>query len=92
MSRAERRRAVARLPNTNASPGWHTNAGILEMPADSAPFVTLAAGQTGTFAFWFMPEGVWIGVFVFAAAIAVSMAVWRLRISPVFRPGTENRT
>ncbi len=66
--------------NTNASPGWHTDAGVLEMPSDSAPFVTLAAGQTGTFAFWFAPEGLWLGVFVFAAAIVGSIAAWRLRI------------
>lgn len=66
--------------NTNGSPGWHTNAGVLEMPDDDAPFVTLAAGQAGTFAFWFAPEGLWLGVLVFATAMVVSIAVWRLRI------------
>ncbi len=66
--------------NTNGSPGWHTNAGVLEMPDDGAPFVTLAAGQAGTFAFWFAPEGLWLGVLAFAIATVVSIAAWRLRI------------
>ena len=66
--------------NTNASPGWRTNAGVLEMPGEGAPFVTLAAGQAGTFAFWFAPEGLWPGVLIFAAALVGSIAAWRRRI------------
>ena len=45
-----------------------------------APFVTLAAGQAGTFAFWFTPEGLWLGVLVFAAATLVSIAAWRMQL------------
>lgn len=66
--------------NTNWSPGWHTNAGTLTVPDDTPPFVTLAAGQSGAFAFWFVPEGLWFGVAVMAAAMFVSIGAWRMRI------------
>jgi hypothetical protein len=66
--------------NTNAAPGWHTDAGALEMPADGAPFVTLRPGQSGTFAFWFTPPGVWLGLGIFVVGLGVSASVWRLRI------------
>lgn len=53
--------------------------------ADIAPADRLALErrydlQGGTFAFWFAPEGLWLGVLVFAAAMAGSIAAWRLRI------------
>lgn len=66
--------------NTNAITGWHTNAGMLEMPAEGAPFVTLAAGQSGRFTFWFSPQGLWLGVLVFVAAMVAAIAAWRVRI------------
>ena len=67
--------------NTNASRGWHSSAGDFERPDDDGvPYVTLAAGQAGRFAFWFAPEGLWLGILVLAAAIVGSIAAWRLRI------------
>ena len=66
--------------NTNWSPGWHTDAGALTVPHDAAPFVTLAAGKSGMFAFWFVPDGLWIGVLVLIAATLVSISVWKVRI------------
>ncbi|MSO45801.1 MAG: hypothetical protein EXQ59_03405 [Acidobacteria bacterium] len=77
--------------NTNWSPGWHTNAGTITVVDDGPSFVTLAPGQSGTFAFWFVPKGLWIGVLVLTAAILVSISVWHVRIGLAYaRPGASN--
>jgi hypothetical protein len=66
--------------NTNWSPGWQSNAGPIRLDSGEKPFVMLAAGQSGTFAFWFVPQGLWLGCLVLAVAALVSRAVWRVQV------------
>jgi hypothetical protein len=59
--------------NQNFAPGWRSTAGAFtHVPGGALPGVTLAPGQTGRFAFVFVPEGLWLGVGVFAAAVGLS--------------------
>lgn len=63
--------------NQNYATGWRSNAGPFAPATETLPGVTLAPGQTGTFAFSFVPEGLWLGLGVFVAAMALSLLVLR---------------
>jgi len=63
--------------NQNYARGWRTDAGDFTPTAAAMPGVTLAAGQTGTFAFWFVPEGLWAGLGILIAALATSCYLLR---------------
>ncbi len=66
--------------NTNWSRGWQSDAGALTQDDDDPPYVTLSPGRAGTFAFWFVPEGLWMGSVIAGAAALVSLSIWRVRI------------
>lgn len=63
--------------NQNYSPGWSSTGGALTPAQPAMPGVTLAPGQTGRFAFVFVPEGLWAGTAIFLLAAAVSVFLWR---------------
>ena len=63
--------------NQNYARGWHSTAGEFTPTAAAMPGVELAAGQTGTFAFWFVPEGLWAGLGMLVAALAASAYLLR---------------
>ena len=63
--------------NQNYAPGWTSTAGPVTQPPERMPGVTLAPGQTGRFAFVFVPEGLWAGVGMLAAALAAT--AWLVR-------------
>jgi len=65
--------------NQNYARGWRSDAGPFTPTPEAMGGVTLAAGQTGTFSFSFVPEGLWAGVGVLVAAVAVSLAALRRR-------------
>ena len=70
--------------NQNYAAGWRSTAGLVRQPAERMPGVTLTAGQTGRFAFVFVPEGLWAGVALLALATAAS--AWLLRGAGRRRP------
>lgn len=63
--------------NQNYSSGWSSSAGAFTPTEESMPGVTLAPGQTGRFAFSFVPDGLWAGSAILAFAVAVSVLLWR---------------
>lgn len=65
--------------NQNYSSGWRSSAGAFTPTQAAMPGVTLAAGQTGRFSFSFVPDGLWLGTGIFAAAVALSMLALRRR-------------
>jgi len=60
--------------NQNYARGWRSSAGAFTPTPEAMGGVTLAAGQTGKFSFSFVPEGLWAGVGVLAASVALSLA------------------
>ncbi len=62
--------------NQNYAAGWSSTAGAVTQPPDRMPGVTLAAGVTGRFSFVFMPEGLWAGVGILAAALGATAWLW----------------
>ena len=65
------------LLNQNYSTGWRSDAGAFTPTPETLPGVTMAAGQTGRFAFWFVPDGLWLGLGVFTVAVAASLFALR---------------
>jgi hypothetical protein len=64
--------------NQNYARGWRSDAGQFTPTPEGMPGVTLQPGQTGRFSFSFVPEGLWAGLGVFAASVALSLAaLWR---------------
>ncbi|MGE0862885.1 MAG: hypothetical protein AB7P34_03195 [Vicinamibacterales bacterium] len=63
--------------NQNFSYGWSSNAGPFTKEQPAMPGITLAPGQTGRFAFTFLPEGLWAGTAIFTLAASLSVALWR---------------
>ena len=64
--------------NQNFAQGWSSSAGAVERdPSSGQPSVVLPAGYSGTIAFTFVPPGLWLGLAVSIAAIALSIVVWR---------------
>ena len=64
--------------NQNFAEGWTSNLGAVDRDPDSGrPSVVLPAGYTGTVAFSYTTPGLWLGLIIFAVAVAVSIWVWR---------------
>ena len=63
--------------NQNYAPGWSSTAGAFTPTRAAMPGVTLAPGQTGRFAFVFVPEGLWTGLGIFAVAAALTAFLLR---------------
>ena len=54
-----------------------STAGTIEHPPERIASVALQPGQTGRYAFSFVPPGLWAGMGVFLAALGLSFVVWR---------------
>lgn len=63
--------------NQNYSSGWSSSAGAFTPTEAAMPGVTLAPGQTGRFAFVFVPDGLWAGTAIVVLAAALSVFLWR---------------
>ena len=63
--------------NYNWGPGWTSTAGPIDHPPERIASVALSPGQTGRFAFWFVPPGLWAGTAIGLVAIALSAVFWR---------------
>jgi len=68
--------------NQNFTGGWKSDAGIVEPdPETGQPSVVLRPGQTGRFAFVFVPPGLFLGCGLALVAIGASAYGWRLRVN-----------
>jgi hypothetical protein len=68
--------------NQNFAGGWHSDAGGVEPdPETGQPSVVLRAGETGRFAFVFVPPGLFLGCSVALVAIGAAVYGWRLRFN-----------
>ena len=63
--------------NQNYARGWRSTAGPFTPTPEAMGGVTLAPGQTGRFAFEFVPEGLWAGAGILVAAAGLSMLALR---------------
>lgn len=64
--------------NYNWSPGWTSTAGPIDATSKEVmSFVVMQPGQAGTFAFSFIPPGLYAGMAIFAIAIVISMVLQR---------------
>ena len=68
--------------NQNYAGGWRSTAGEVTQAPESMPGVTVAPGTTGRFAFTFLPEGLWTGVGILAAALAATSWLLSLSVRP----------
>lgn len=67
--------------NQNFSVGWSSTAGPFTYEAGAGmPGVTLAPGQTGKFAFAFVPDWLWTGIGLLMTALAASAWAWRRQL------------
>jgi hypothetical protein len=63
--------------------GWHSDAGDFTLdPQTGLAYVTLPAGTTGRFAFWFRPPRLDLGLILLAAGSLLSVLVWRRTLAP----------
>ena len=71
--------------NQNFVDGWTSTAGpiLLDPAVTGKMYVQLAAGQTGTYAFSFMPPRLAAGMLLLLFGVAVSAAVWNYHFAPV---------
>ncbi|PYR17084.1 MAG: hypothetical protein DMF98_27430 [Acidobacteria bacterium] len=71
--------------NQNYAAGWRSTAGpVLLDPRDGGrPYVQLAPGQTGRFAFSFMPPGLVPGTIVLVVALVTSRLLWHRHLPAV---------
>jgi hypothetical protein len=65
--------------NQNYARGWSSTAGPFTLTPEAMGGVTLAPGQTGKFAFEFVPEGLWAGLATLVAAVGLSAVALRRR-------------
>jgi hypothetical protein len=69
--------------NQNFAGGWKSDAGVVEPdPATGQPSVVLRPGESGRFAFVFVPPGLFLGCGLALVAIGISAYGWRLRFNP----------
>ena len=69
------------LLNQNWSPGWTTDAGVLDASSrETMASVVIEPGQSGTYAFTFFPPGLWVGTATFAIGLVLSGLVWKCRL------------
>jgi hypothetical protein len=69
--------------NQNFSRGWKSDAGVVEPdPKTGQPSVVLRPGQSGRFAFVYVPPGLFLGCGLALAAIAGSAYGWRRQFNP----------
>jgi len=69
--------------NQNFADGWKSNAAAVEPdPKTGQPSVVLRRGESGRFAFVFVPPGLFLGCGLALLAIALSAYGWRLRFNP----------
>ena len=69
--------------NQNFAGGWKSDAGVVEPdPKTGQPSVVLRPGETGRFAFVFVPPGLYLGLGLALVAIGASAYGWRLRLNP----------
>ena len=68
--------------NQNYAEGWRSTAGPvrLDPQAGGRMYVELAPGQTGRFAFSFVPPGLWAGIAILALALAATAVAWHRRL------------
>ena len=68
--------------NQNYAEGWRSTAGPvrLDPQAGGRMYVELAPGQTGQFAFSFVPPGLWAGIVTLALALVASGVAWHRRL------------
>jgi hypothetical protein len=71
--------------NQNYATGWRSTAGpVLLDPRDGGrPYVQLAPGQTGRFAFSFVPPGLVAGTVLLVVALVASRLLWRRHLPAV---------
>jgi hypothetical protein len=76
--------------NQNYAPGWRSSAGAVQLDpqAGGRMFVELAPGQTGRFAFSFVPPGLMLGTVLLLAAVLASVFAWN-RTLPVQQPAPK---
>ena len=74
--------------NQNYGPGWSSTAGPFVLKPDPMLAVKLAPGQTGTFAFTFVPPGLIAGFALFAVALVSAVFLWRRSL---WRPPSATR-
>jgi hypothetical protein len=67
--------------NQNYAPGWRSGVGPVLLDPGGRMYVQLAAGQTGTFSFSFVPPGLTAGVLLLVVALIPSALVWNRRLS-----------
>ncbi|MDO8679760.1 MAG: hypothetical protein Q7R30_14620 [Acidobacteriota bacterium] len=66
--------------NYNWSPGWTSTAGPVDATSrEVMAFVVMQPGQSGDYVFSFVPPGLYAGLAIFVAAIALSTVLWRRR-------------
>jgi hypothetical protein len=69
--------------NQNFAGGWHSDAGVVEPdPETGQPSVVLRPGETGRFAFVFVPPGLFLGCGLALVAIGASAYGWRRSFKP----------
>ena len=67
--------------NQNYTPGWGSRIGpVVPAPEDGRPSVILQPGQTGKFAFTFLPPGLLAGLAILLIAVGITAATWRRRL------------
>jgi hypothetical protein len=63
--------------NQNFAAGWRSTAGVLvPSPTDGRPSIVLEPGQTGKFAFSFVPPGLIAGLLILVVALALTVLWW----------------
>jgi hypothetical protein len=67
--------------NQNYVRGWRSDAGEVRLEEQSGkPYVAVYRSRPGTYAFYFLPPGLGIGLVLLAAGVAVSFQAWRRKL------------
>jgi hypothetical protein len=69
--------------NQNFAPGWRSSIGPVAASSDDGrPSTMLQPGQTGKFAFTFVPPGLFAGLAICVVALGITVATWNRRVAP----------